>query len=168
MAAGVALPLTTFRIKTAGPDARRALLRLDDEAWWCCNDLTDDPTVAAVDNGCPAWQVTYWQGRPVPQIGQDMAAMLAEQCARQFCTGTGTGCDDRMVAGLTRISRRGVTREYDPAALKDETTGMTRTGLPLIDKWIDSVNPHGRRRPSAIIRPDDPQRRSIWSWVDAT
>lgn len=165
MVNGTALPLTALRIKTSGLHARRALLRIDGGSWWCCNDLETDPTTVAVDNGCPAWEVTYWQGRRIPDVAQDMAGLLAEQFARLRC-GTG-GCDDRMVPGLTRISRRGVTREYNPADLKDPLTGQTKTGLPAVDAWISAVNPHGRVRPSAIIRPDDPERRRLWSWVDA-
>lgn len=165
IADGVAVPPAALRIKTAGPNARHAILRVDGESWWCSNDLYGDPTVIATDGGSPAWQVTYWQGRPVPDVARGLAALLAEQFARGFCGGQ---CDDRMVPGLTRISRRGVTREYNPADLKDPVTGQTRTGLPGVDAWISSVNPHGLVRRSAIIRPDDPARLRLWSWIDET
>lgn len=168
MVNGAVVPLTSIRIKTAGKGARRTIVRLDGTEWPCCNDLVADPTVVGPEDGCVAWSVTYWQGRAISDLARDAAGILAEQIGRQYCTQGGAGCDDRMVAGLTRISRRGVTREYDPNALKDAATGQIRTGLSLVDQWVTSVNPHGRVRPSLIIRPDDPARESGggWTWVD--
>ncbi|MGH1490560.1 MAG: hypothetical protein ACRBK7_14415 [Acidimicrobiales bacterium] len=160
--AGQTLPTTAYRIRTAGHRARTALLRLDGDTWWCCNDLDADPTVAATDQGCPAWQVTYWQGRQLPDLARNVASILAEELAKSFC---GEACDQKLHSNLVQISRRGVTKQYDPKAVKG-TDGLTRTGLTPVDAWIAAVNPNGRTRQSAIIRADDPENRRIWEWIE--
>lgn len=166
MVDGVALDPTSLAIRTTGHRARKVILRVDGEFWPCCNNLIEDPTeVPTEPRNCPAWQVTYVQGQPVPYLGQEAAAVLAEQFARQVCGAS--GCDPNMTANLTRVARRGVTKEYDPKKLRDPKTGRLRTGLYAVDEWVDAVNPHGRHRTPAIIRPDDPERRRLWSWVDA-
>ena len=166
MVNGVALAATAYRIQTVGPDARRTLVRVDGEPWPCCNDLELDPTVVPVGTQyCDAWYVRYWQGRAVPTLGVTAASLLAEQIARQYCTTA--GCDDNMTANLKRVSRRGVTKEYDANVDRDDKTGRIRTGIKPVDDWILAVNPHGRVRQPAIIRPDDPWRHNLWQLIDA-
>lgn len=165
MVNGVTLDLSVVRIQTIGPDARRIVVRIDGETWPCCNDLEVDPTVVPVSTSyCDAWHVRYWQGRAVPGIGQDVAGLLAEQIARQHCRSV--GCDDQMTANLKRVSRRGVTKEYDAATDRDEKTGRIRTGIKPVDDWILAVNPHGRTRGPAILRGDDPHRRNLWQLIE--
>ncbi len=162
VADGVDVPLASLKIKTAGRNARRAVLRVDGESWPCCNDLNEDPTVANPGSSCPAWQVTYWQGRAVPALAQEMAGILAEQFGRARCE---ADCDNNMVAGLTRVSRRGVTKEYNQDLIKDPN-GAMRTGIDLVDSWLRTVNPNKLKRRPRIVRADDPDRDRIWEWVD--
>jgi hypothetical protein len=163
---GVFLPLTAIKIRTAGYHARRSLIRVDGGTWWTCQALNRDPAVipANPDPECPAWQVTYQQGRAIPPVAVGCADVLTEQFAKALCGGA---CDNNMVPGLTRVARRGVTREYNPADLVDTKTGQTRTGLPGVDAWIAAVNPHRLTRGASVIRADSPERRRLWSWVDA-
>ena len=157
---GVALPLAGFKIKTLGHGARRHLLRVDGDVWPCCNDLNEDPTVVpAQAGGCPAWAVTYWQGRAINSTTKAMAEILAEQFAKIRCN---KSCDG-VNSGLTRVARRGVVKEFTKSDLK----GGIETGHPLVDPWITAVNPHRQIRRAAVVRADDPGRRRLWSWVDA-
>ena len=140
-----------MRLITHGRAARRSVT------------ITRRPTVADYTNGCPVWEVTYWQGRPIPLTGQVAAQQLAEHYARVVCP-DGTCSDDRL-ANLTRVTRRGVVKEYEPHA-DTETTAPTNVGL--VDEWVATVNPHGLTRPVAVVRPDDPARARQWSWIDVT
>ena len=165
MVDGVPLNLGNVRIRTAGHGARRTLLRVDEENWFCANDLARDPAVVPLtDEPTPAWHVTYWQGREIATGGVEAVQMLAEQIGRQYCQDA--NCDQNMVAGLTRVSRRGVVKEFDPKSVTDDN-GQIRTGIDAADRWVDAVNPHGRHQSPKIVRPDDPERRRIWSWVNA-
>lgn len=157
---GLTIPAADLKIKTTGLHAREALLRRDGENWWCCNDLDGDPTVTATGStSCPAWVVNYWQGIGLDETATTMANILAEQFALARC---GANCDQRLSTGLTKVSRRGVVKEYDSSADSD-----TPTGMPLVDKWIVEVNPHRLVQEPLIFRADDPERHRLWSWVDA-
>lgn len=163
MVNGVPMDLTVVGILKPN---RRVLIRWDDEYWPCCNSAPEvDPTVVPAETPyTDAWQVKTYQGRAVPQLGIDAAAILAEQAARQFCRTP--GCDESMSPSLKRVSRRGVTKEFDADVERDED-GRIRTGIRVVDNWILSVNPHGRVRQSAILRGDDPLRNNLWRIVEA-
>ncbi len=162
---GVALDLNQVRIKLSDPNPRRALVRVDGESWWCCNDLDADPTVVPVNpRSCPAWQVTYWVGRQVPTSAVVAVSKLAEQFARQFCDDS--GCDANMNQNLRRVARRGIVKEYDPALLTDDE-GRRATGISVADEWVRAVNPHGRKRAPVVVRADDPEPRRIWDLIPA-
>ena len=165
MVDGVPVNLGNVAIRVDGTNARRVLTRNDGESWYCSNDLERDPTVVplAPEPG-PAWQVRYWRGRQVTDTMQIIAGKLAEQIGRQFCQDA--NCDANMVQGLTRVARRGVVKEYDPSAIRDDN-GQVATGLRVVDDWLRTVNPHGRKRAPAILRADDPERRRMWRLVDA-
>jgi hypothetical protein len=163
---GVVLPETAYAVKTTGHRARRVVLRIDldssgnPERWWNHNDIYRDPTASVLpdlpDEISPAWQVTWHQGRAVPEEGQGAAAILAEQFARARCGGP---CTEPISTGLTQVARRGSTRKYDPP-----TKG--RTGNPIVDEWIGSVNPFGRVRGSWPVRADTTEPRRLWDWIE--
>jgi hypothetical protein len=126
-----------------------------------CAENPDD--LVAADPNCPAWQVTYWQGRAIPLEAMGVAAILAEQFARAKCGGK---CDEGLNPGLKRVARRGSTREYETASTTDDVKVGMQTGLPLVDAWIAAVNPARLRRRSRLIRADHPDGRRLWSWVN--
>lgn len=162
---GVVLPQNAFRIKTGGHMARRVVIRADGESWPCQNDLMADPTVVpATAGGVPAWQVTFWQGRAIQQLQKDITGILALELARFKCRSP--RCDEAMNQQLSRVARRGVTKDYDVKMTKDEKTGQVRTGIRPVDDWVNAVNPSGLRRPPKMVRADDSERRRIWEWVE--
>lgn len=159
---GTVLDPSAYAIKTYGHQARRVLLRLDGESWWCCNDLTASPqTVAESDDSCPAWEVTYHQGRMVPLEAVGIATAFAEQLARARCGGR---CAENVSAGVTKIARRGTTREYEAPAAAQALGVMS--DLPSYARdWLTAVNPSRLPRRTQIISATDANRRRLWSWV---
>lgn len=99
-------------------------------------------------SGAGAWSVEVVYGLAVPGLG----AMAMGEAAREFglaCTGAG-GC--RLPSGVTSIVRQGVTQNLANAKeLKDAGA----TGLPLVDRFLDAVNPQGIRQRPGIWNPDD-------------
>jgi hypothetical protein len=75
------------------------------------------------------------------------------------CNGGGA-CGCKMPANVTRLSRQGVDQEFtDPTLLYTEM----RTGLPGVDLWLMSANPHRLTSPSRVFSPDYRRPRSqIW------
>lgn len=82
-------------------------------------------------NGWPSdVTVTYLRGRPVPPGGERSVRLLATQLVRSWCPDGDCGSGP---PNKTQQTRQGVTVTYDP-----KQTG--RTGLPMVDSWIDAVN----------------------------
>lgn len=166
---GVTMPSTSYAVKTAGHGRRKAVVRRDVDAggnpvdWWAGNDLTRDPVdpVVEVDEDAPAWQVTYWVGRAVPPEAVGVTALLAEQFSKARCGGK---CDEKIAAGVTRVARRGTTREYPSP--KESKEMVAAVGHPLADAWLKTVNPFGRARRSQVVRADDNNPRRMWAWIE--
>lgn len=167
---GVILPSSAYGIKTVGHGRRKTVVRFDTDAagnvvhWWRGNDLLRDPTVsvapASPDEHAPAWQVTYWKGRSVPFVASEVTALLAAQFAKARCGGK---CDEKIMAAVTRVARRGTTVDYTQKEAKETVAAV---GHPLADVWLKSVNPFGRARRSRVIRADDNNPRRLWSWME--
>lgn len=60
---------------------------------------------------------------------------------------------------VTRIQRQGVDIEMDPTLIYAEG----RTGLPLVDLWLNVVNPYRMTSPSRVYSPDH-KRPRYTSW----
>jgi len=133
---GAALAPAAYRI-----DNDRTLVRIDGDGWPCCQDFTADP---ATDPD--TFEVTFRYGREVPPGGQRAAALYAAEIVRA-CSGAECALPDQ-IASLTR---QGVAANFV------DVTGVDyngRTGIPLVEEWLDAVNPSGRRRPMMIASPD--------------
>lgn len=106
-------------------------------------------------SGVGAWSVTAVFGRPVPMLGRLAVAELASQYDKA-CTGA-PGC--RLPSRLLEeITRAGVTKRFiDSAKLREADL----TGLPLVDQFLNVVNPDRMRIGPKIVNPDDyaPARR---------
>jgi hypothetical protein len=108
--------------------------------WPKCQDLS------LPDSSPGTWSVTYRRGIPVPADGLWVASMLACEIAKQCA---GKKC--RLPARVTQLSRDGVSM-----TMVDKMEFMDKglTGLPEVDRWLRSVNPHGLSAPPQIWTPD--------------
>ena len=81
------------------------------------------------------WGVTYKRGLPVPEGVDVLTGLLA----KEFITALNNNGQCRLPRTVTTASRQGVTyRAYDPAVIY----ANGKTGLPEVDMWLASVNPH--------------------------
>jgi hypothetical protein len=130
----------------------RTLVRLGADCWPVCQDLA-----AEVDdvNGT-AFAVTYMQGVPVPLGGRYAAGAYACEILKA-CTGA-NGCRLSNRYLLESVSREGVAMRFaNPLELLDR--GMT--GIPEVDAWVHSVNPHKRYERSSVWSVDRMPPRTV-------
>lgn len=124
------------------------IYRTDGKGWPYCQRL-DLPLTAHDTLG-----VSYMWGEPVPAGGDMMTAVLAREMARACM---GEKC--RLPGRVTSVSRDGVSMTLDPTLIYK----FRVTGLPEVDQWVASVNPHGTVQPPYIRFPGD-RRPSVQTW----
>ena len=146
-------------------DEHRFLSRTRDPAdpatilyWPSCQNLdlpdTEDGT----------FSVTYEYGANPPLIGTEAAKQLACQIYLA-CTNSG---ECQLPSGATRVTRQGITIERTFFA-RDPATGAWRTGLNLVDLFLNTVNPGGVKRRPAFWSPDGPRyARPVGDWVPSS
>ncbi len=99
-------------------------------------------------SGVGAWSVTAVYGFPVPELGK----LGMGEAAREFGLACTPGAVCRLPSRVQSVVRQGVTQNF--ASLK-ELADAGATGLPVVDRFVDAVNPgHIRQRPG-IWNPDD-------------
>lgn len=145
---GAVVDPLTYRL-----DEHRYLTRVIDPA---------DPDTALVWPGCQlldrddtnqgTWSVTYTYGQDPPQLGTQAAAQLACEIWKQA---NGQQCS--LPAGTTRVTREGITIERTIFAY-DRALRTWRTGLTLVDLFLNMVNPNGLQRRPAVYSPDSQPR----------
>jgi hypothetical protein len=143
---GTPLDAAEYRV-----DNRRTLVRLTDGACWpTCQDMGK----ASTETG--TWEVTYLRGNPLPSAGQNALGTFACEIVKA-CTGDASCA---LPKRLTSITRQGISMAVlDPMPFIEKN----KTGLYLVDAWLQAVNPHARPRAAAILSPDMPQtRRTTW------
>ncbi|MFD8774473.1 hypothetical protein [Streptomyces sp. NPDC059916] len=132
-------------------DAPGLLVRTDGECWPDCQDMAAPP-------GTPGtFTVTYRTGLPL-----DAAAIAAvSELACHFIKGCGgSSCGCKSNRNVTRVTRQGFDMEMaDPTVIYSEG----RTGLPLADAWLATVNPHRLASPSRAYSPDY-RRPRVTTW----
>lgn len=142
---GVVIDPDTYRL-----DERRYLTRVRDPAepdvilrWPACQDLdlpdTEDGT----------FSVTYEYGTPPPLIGQEAAKQLA--CQIYLACTNSDQC--QLPTGATRIVRNGLTIERQFFA-RDKITGSWRTGLTLVDAFLNAYAVDGVKRRPFVWSPE--------------
>jgi hypothetical protein len=109
--------------------------------WPLCQDWT------VPVSGVGAWHVVARYGSPVPILGQRAVAELAHQIDLA-CQGETCELSNAMVESITRA---GVTKRFNT----DWVAEGRLIGLPLSDRFIQTVNPHGIRVGARIWNPDD-------------
>lgn len=126
-------------------DNNRIVVRTDGEDWPRCNDLSVD------DGGPGTWTVTAEFGELVPN-----GAALA--MGQLFCEiiRAGLGGDCNLPPGVTQLIRQGVTIQYPDIG---ELFSQGRTGLYLVDMFVNTWNPYGLRQRSRTYNVDRPTVR---------
>jgi hypothetical protein len=115
-------------------DDNRWLVRTDGATWPSCNDLSK------ADTAVGTWSVTARYGQDPPQLGKDAVGAMTCELLKAFA-----GQDCRVPSNVVELVRQGVRIKYGDVAgsFKDG-----RTGIFLVDAFIEAVNPAGlRRRP---------------------
>lgn len=134
-------------------DAAGRLVRVGGGCWPDCQDMSAAP-------GEPeTFTVTYRIGLPVDEAAVAAVSELTCHLLRGCGGGAGT-CGCRANRNLTRLVRQGVEMELaDPTLIYSEG----RTGLPLVDLWLSTVNPYRLTSPSRVYSPDFRQPR-VQQW----
>lgn len=142
---GSAISSSLYRV-----DEYSYLVRTDGEPWPCCQDL------ALPDTELDTFSVTYTWGMPVPEIGVRAAADLGCDFYAACNTSDFEGLC-RLPSNLTALVRQGVSATFLAQTLFIKETGRPlRTGIPSVDLFLSTVNPHGLTAPSVVLSPDVP------------
>jgi hypothetical protein len=109
------------------------LQRTDGQGWSVCDGDTE---------------VTYQFGDPPPAGGRDAAIelgieMLLDRAGSDQC---------RLPPNTVTLTRQGLTME-----LMSTDRPEFRTALPLVDMWLEAVNPYRRPQSAAVWSPDVPR-----------
>jgi hypothetical protein len=120
----------------------RYLTRLNDERWPVRQDLT------LPDSEDNTFSVSYTYGASPPMMGVAAAAQLGcelyRACGGEQCA---------LPQGTTRVIQQGIVIEklaFTSWAFRD---GTWRTGMPLVDAFLQSVNPRGLQQRSTFWAP---------------
>lgn len=132
---GIPVEDTAYRVKN-----NRWLRRVDGDDW------PQDQDLDAADDAEGAFVVTYLRGVPLPDAGRVAAEAYACELVRGFI-GDACGIPDRAVS----VARQGVDIQ-----LLDEQQFVIDglTGVPIVDRWILSVNPRRLVNPPKVYNPD--------------
>jgi hypothetical protein len=115
---------------------QRYLVRLDDQRWPVQQNLTQPDT----EDG--TFSITYTYGQDPPELGVSAAAQLGCQLYAA-CAGAG---DCVLPAGTTRVIQQGVVVEKLAFTSWAFRMGEWRTGLGLVDAFLQAYNPAGIKR----------------------
>ena len=135
-------------------DEYQFLTRLADDNgnprfWPACQRLDLEP-------GEPGtWTVTYLSGVAPPPLGVDAAKELACEIYRACASGGALGAC-ALPSGVTKITRQGVVIERAPFVTWAFVDGKWASGMSLVDLFLQTYNPGGLRRRSAVWSPDLP------------
>lgn len=153
---GAVVDAATYRI-----ERNRWLVRVRDPAdpdtalsWPGCQNLDLEDTEEGT------FSITYTVGRDAPALGVEAAAQLACEIYKA-CDSSATCA---LPSGVTRIIRQGLTIEkaafaawaYQPGS-RSQARGW-RTGLSLVDAFLNAYNPAGVLRPPIFWAPSTTRR----------
>lgn len=134
---GVVRDPSTYRL-----DDHRWLVDLSAKGWPSCQYLALPVTAVGT------WAVTYTWGRLPPEAG----VIAVNQLAYEF-TKAAAGERCNLPARATRLTRQGVSVQFQDIRKEDE-----RTGLYFVDLFLRTYNPQGLRSETFIWSPDIPKR----------
>lgn len=130
---GMVLDPTAYRLDSGG-----RLVRTDGGTWPLCQNM------AAADTETGTWSVTYTPGVAVDGLGALAAGALAGEFVRA-CTGGECALPDT----VTSVVRNGLTMTLDPGLFPGN-----RTGIRVVDLYVDRYNPHGLKAAPTVWSPD--------------
>lgn len=134
-------------------DDYQYLVRIDGESFPCCQDLSLDDTEENT------FSVTYEFGHAPPPEGVHAAAILACElylgCQPEDGDGPGVG-ECRLPRNIASLARQGVTVDFQLAqSLFVKQNGRPIDfGIPEINMFLATANPHGLTAPSYVASPD--------------
>lgn len=123
-------------------DNNRLVVRQDGGEWPRCNDLS------LPDGEVGTWTVTATFGEVIPEGARLAMGELICEIVR-----AATGGDCRLPAGVTQLIRQGVTIQFPDVG---ELFTQGRTGLYLVDMFINTWNPYRLRQRARVYNPDVP------------
>jgi hypothetical protein len=138
---GVVLAASEYRL-----DKRRYVTRLDNERWPIFNNWTLPNTESGT------WTIAYTYGMDPPLLGRQAATQLACEVYKSCL-----GLECALPTGATRITRQGITIERQFFRI-DPATKAWRTGLGLVDMFLNTYNPTGRIRKPVFWAPGQRHR----------
>ena len=141
---GVVIAPSEYRL-----DENRYLTRKDGVYWPSCQDLSLDDTEEGT------FSITYAYGASPPAEGIAAAAQLACEIYKQC-----EGLECSLPTGATRVTRQGITIERQFFS-RDPITKLWRTGLALVDMFLNAYNPHGLLRRPVFWAPGKRYARPI-------
>jgi hypothetical protein len=114
------------------------LIRTDGDAWPTTQDLIANMGEANT------WQVAYVRGR----VPTDEAQIAARLLSLEWLKMVQGSADCRIPWNATNVSRAGVAVQLQ-ASLAYRTSG-----IPLVDRWVTSLNPNGLQEEPRVWTPD--------------
>ena len=129
---------------------RRYVTRLDDGHWPYGQNLT----LADTEEG--TFSISYTYGADPPELGMAAAAQLGCEIYKA-CPGAESTGDCALPAGVTRVTRQGITIEklafttwaFTGTVPRAGRAAGWNTGLPLVDAFLNTYNSSGlMRRPT--------------------
>ncbi len=118
--------------------------------WPGCQDMSLPPTSEGT------FTVTYRTGIPVSALGTAALTALTAHYIRG-CQGCGCGAGNNR--NLSRLSRQGVDLQFVDA---QQVLADGRTGIEIVDAYINAVNPSRLPRQLRVASPDSPRPPRLW------
>lgn len=142
---GLILSPTAYRV-----DDARWLVRTDGQTWPYWQDWTHPSAFGAGGDQTSTLQVTLTWGEDPPPDGVYAASILAGEMA---LAATSSG-ECRLPRNVQSVIRQGTSMlMMDPSVLL--ANGLF--GIPEIDQFVRSVNPHKLQQPATMTSPDIPR-----------
>lgn len=140
---GVQLATSTYRI-----DDFKYLTRIDGQNWPTTQDLSKDHSQANT------FEVTFTYGHSIPADISAVAALFAVQLAKGY---SGVAC--QLPERVSTVTRQGVTVAFVDLMQFFE---KNKTGIYMVDQFLQSVNPSGHTRSTVLMSPDvGPSSRQV-------
>lgn len=150
---GVPVPPDQYGILDGRYLVRRSDVEADDPAgtcWPSCQDMSLPPG----EDG--TFTVVYRTGVPLSTLGIAALSALTAHYIKG-CNGCGCGVSD--TRNLTRLNRQGVQLEF---ASPQQLLGEGRTGIEIVDQFLNLANPGRLPRAMRVVSPDSPRPPRVW------